>query len=79
MQDGFHPWDDYDCIAYWAIEVIKNRENRNDEINIEAANIVEYVASSVDRYKIKSASNGLKNDSMIDGHIRAQLSYHEGF
>ena len=79
MQEGYHSWNDYDDIAYWAIEVIKKRQNRNDEINIEAANIVEYVASSVDRYKIKSASNGLKNDSMIDGHIRAQLSYHEGF
>ena len=79
MQDGFHPWDDYDCIAYWAIEVIKNRENRNDEINIEAARIVEYVASSVGKKKKKSASNAMKNNSMIDGHIRAQLSYHEGY
>lgn len=79
MQEGFHPWGDFDRIAFWAIKVIKNRENINDEINIEAARIVEYVASNVGRFKIKSASNEIKNDSMINGNIRAQLSYNEGY
>ena len=79
MQESYHSWDDYDVIAYWAIEMIKNRKNRNDEINIEAAKIIEYVALNVGRFKIKSASNTLKGNAMIDGHIRAQLSYHEGY
>ena len=30
-------------------------------------------------FSYKSASNAMKNNSMIDGHIRAQLSYHEGY
>lgn len=79
MQESFHSWDDFDMAAYWAIEVIKSRKNKNDDINIEAARIIEYVASNVGRFKIKSASNVLKGNQMIDGHIRAQLSYHEGY
>ena len=57
----------------------KGNSNENDEINIEAAKIIEYVASNVGRSKIKSASNILKGNATIDGHIRAQLSYHEGY
>ncbi len=57
----------------------KGNSNENDEINIEAAKIIEYVASNVGRFKIKSASNILKGNATIDGHIRAQLSYHEGY
>ncbi|MCR1843269.1 protein kinase domain-containing protein [Murimonas intestini] len=79
MQESSHSWDDYDIIAYWAIEIIKSRNNRNDEISIEAAKIIEYVASNVGRFKIKSVSNILKRNAKIDGHIRAQLSYHEGY
>ena len=37
------------------------------------------VVSSVDRYRIKTASNKLKNNVAIDGHIRAKLTYHEGY
>ena len=44
------------------------------KINIEAARIIEYVASNVGRFRIKDASNILKGDATIDGHIRAQLS-----
>lgn len=36
LQEGFHIWNDYDAIAYWAIDIIKSRKNENDEINIEA-------------------------------------------
>ena len=74
LQEGFHIWNDYDAIAYWAIDIIKSRKNENDEINIEAARIIEYVASNVGRFRIKDASNILKGDATIDGHIRAQLS-----
>lgn len=79
MQEGYHAWDDYDDVAYWAIGVIHSRKDKNDEINMEASKIIEYVASVVGRFKIKSASNTLKNNAMIDGHVRAQLSYHEGY
>ncbi|MCY6371241.1 protein kinase domain-containing protein [Clostridium ganghwense] len=79
MQASYHKWDDYDVVAYWAIGLINERKNANDEINIEAAKIIEYVASNVSRYDIKSASNSLKNNSSIDGHIRSELSYHEGY
>ncbi|MBY7024004.1 MULTISPECIES: protein kinase [Clostridium] len=79
MQESYHDWNDYDVVAYWAIELINERKKVNDEINIEAAKIIEYVASSVGRYDIKSDSNRLKNDILIDGHIRSELSYHEGY
>lgn len=79
MQARYRKWDDYDVVAYWAIELINERKNANDEINIEAAKIIEYVASNVGRYGIKSASNSLKNNSSIEGHIRSELSYHEGY
>jgi len=79
MQESFQNWDDYNAAAYWAIGIIINRKNRNDEINVEAARIIEYVASNVNRFNIKTESNNLKNNSTIDGHIRAQLTYHDGY
>lgn len=79
MQGSYQNWVDYDVAAYWAIGIIKNRKNKNDEINVEAARIIEYVASNVGRFKIKTESNNLKNNSAIDGHIRAQLMYHDGY
>jgi len=79
MRANFPKWNDYDAAANWAISIIVNRKNKNDEINVEAARIIEYVASSVNRFKIKSESNKLKNDSTIDGHIRAQLMYYDGY
>ncbi len=79
MQASYRKWDDYDVAAYWAIGLINERKSANDEINIEAAKIIEYVASIVGRYDIKSASNSLKNNSSIEGHIRSELSYHEGY
>ncbi|WP_294156176.1 protein kinase [uncultured Clostridium sp.] len=79
MQASYHNWNKYDFVAYWAIEVINERKNQNDEINIEAARIIEYVASNVGRYDIKSESNRLKKNSSIDGHIRSELTYHEGY
>ena len=79
MQASYHNWNKYDFVAYWAIEVINERKNQNDEINIEAARIIEYVVSNVGRYDIKSESNRLKKNSSIDGHIRSELTYHEGY
>lgn len=79
MQEKYHSWKDYDVVAYWAIDIMNARKMKNDEINIEAAKIIEYVASNVERYDIKRVSNNLKNNSEIDGHIRAQLTYHEGY
>jgi hypothetical protein len=55
------------------------RKNINDEINIKAAAIIEYVAKNANRFKIKKISNSLKSDSKIDGHVRAKLSYYEGY
>lgn len=78
IRHTYPSWDDFDTVAYWAIGVI-NKCNANDEICIQAAYILEYVASSVDRYRIKTASNKLKNNVAIDGHIRAKLTYHEGY
>lgn len=79
IQEEYHDWKDYDVVAYWAIGIINGRKNNNDEINVEAAKIIEYVASDVNRYDIKRASNTLKSNSSIDGHIRAQLSYYDGY
>ena len=62
MQESYHSWDDYDVIAYWAIEMIKSRNNKNDEINIEAAQIIEYVASNVGRFKIKKCFQYLEEE-----------------
>ena len=77
IHDSFS-WDAYDTVAYWAIGVIEE-QNKNDEVCIKAAYIIEYVASSVGRFKIKKESNRLKNDISIDGHIRAKLTYHDGY
>lgn len=79
MCEKYQNWIDYDWAAYWAIGVINRRKNKNDEINIQAARIIEYVATNVTRWDIQRASNKMKNDSSIDGHVRAELTYHEGF
>ena len=78
IRTSFLNWTDYDTVAYWAIGVIE-KCNVNDDICIQAASIVEYVASSVNRFDIKSVSNEIKGNVKIDGHIRAQLTYHEGY
>lgn len=79
MESGYHDWKEYDNVAYWARDVIYARNGRNDEININAAQIIEYVADNVQRYKIRSLANSIKADDKIDGHIRAQISYFEGY
>ena len=79
MQEGYHDYGNYSVVASWAISIISGRQNKNDEINIEAAQIIEYAASNVGRYDIQRASNTLKSNSQIDGHIRAQLTYHDGY
>ena len=79
MESGYHDWKEYDNVAYWARDVIYARNGRNDEININAAQILEYVADNVQRYKIRSLANSIKADDKIDGHIRAQISYFEGY
>lgn len=79
MENGYHDWKEYDNVAYWARDVIYARNGRNDEININAAQIIEYVADNVQRYKIRSLANSIKADDKIDGHIRAQISYFEGY
>ena len=79
IQESYQNWNDYDTVAYWAIALINERRNKNDEINIEAARIVDYVATAVNRFDIKKASNKMKNNASVDGHIRAELSYHDGY
>ena len=79
IENSFQNWTDYDSAAYWAEDIIMKRKNINDEINIKAAAIIEYVAKNANRFKIKKISNSLKSDSKIDGHVRAKLSYYEGY
>ena len=46
---------------------------------LKEAQIIEYVADNVQRYKIRSLANSIKADDKSDGHIRAQISYFEGY
>ena len=65
MESGYHDWKEYDNVAYWARDVIYARNGRNDEININAAQIIEYVADNVQRYKIRSLANSIKADDKL--------------
>ena len=73
------PWGEYDTVAFWAANILIGRPNADDGISIEAARIIEYVASNVNRFDIKSLSNRLKENISIDPHIRAILAYHDGY
>ena len=73
------PWDEYNTVAFWAANILTGRPNADDGISIEAARIIEYVASNVNRYDIKSLSNRLKENISIDPHIRAILTHHDGY
>jgi serine/threonine protein kinase len=79
MERGYHDWNEYDNVAYWARDIIYARNGRNDEINIIAAQIIEYVADNVQRYKIRTLANSIKVNDNVDGHIRAKISYFEGY
>ncbi len=76
---GYHQWDEYDIIAYWAADVLRERPNMDDGISSVAADIVDYVASNIGRFDIKRVANTLKYDTDINTHIRAKLEYHEGY
>ena len=73
----YRPWAEYDIVAYWSAKVLQGRPNADDALSNEAAQLIEYVSSRVNRYDIQRLANRLKNDATIDSHIRALLSYHE--
>lgn len=79
IESGYHKWEEYDTFAYWARDIIYERNGINDEINIIASQIIEYVADNVHRYKIRKLANNIKNDATVDGHVRAQISYFEEY
>lgn len=73
----YRPWAEYDIVAYWSAKVLQGRPNADDALSNEAAQLIEYVSSRVNRYDIQRLANRLKNDATIDSHIRSLLSYHE--
>ena len=79
MQNGYKNWNDYDKFANWAYSVLKNRKHIHDEINVQLADIIEYVSNRVGRFAIKPLSNIIKKDTSVDSHIRAMLTYQEGY
>ncbi|NOW83959.1 serine/threonine protein kinase [Clostridium beijerinckii] len=79
MKSSYKNWNDYDTFANWANSVLYNRKSIQDEINFQLADIIEYIANSVDRFAIKSLSNRIKSDTTVDSHIRAILTYHDGY
>lgn len=73
----YRPWTEYDTVANWAAKVLQGRPNADDALSAEAAQLIEYVSSRANRYDIQRLANRLKNDTTIDSHIRALLTYHE--
>lgn len=59
--------------------MLENRTNIQDEINRQLADIIEYVADTVNRFAIKSLANKIKGNVSIDSHIRALLTYNEEY
>lgn len=75
----YRPWTEYDTVAYWAAKVLQGRPNADDALSVEVAQLIEYVSSRANRYDIQRLANRLKNDTTIDSHIRALLTYHDIF
>lgn len=79
MQSTYKNWNDYDTFANWAYSVLKYRKDVHDDINIQIAKSIEYVAGTVNRFSIMSLCNKIKKDNSIDNHIRAIVSSYDGY